>query len=255
MPGKTEWRGKLVMRSLHSGKLDIVTVKERASNVLDLVEKTRSSGVPEDADEWENNTPEVRALNRQAATESIVLLKNKSRILPIQNPGRVVVVGPNSHEELFGGGGSSTVFPYYYVSAFDGIKNALADISPSSELDFAQGCYKHELLPLLHTNSTLEQKGLTLEFYDRDFTQHLEAKKIWETHSLTWRLVFIDSLPKDALPSVYGRFRGLYTAPANGDFEFGVITTGRAKLYLDGNLLVDNWTRQERGNQFFGECS
>lgn len=241
------------MRSLHSGKVEATTIRERAQNVLDLVEKTRSAGVPEDADEWENNTPEVRAMNRQAAAESIVLLRNASRILPIQNPGRVVVIGPNACEDLFCGGGSSTVFPYYYVSAFDGIKNALADKNPSHDLDFAQGCYKHELLPLLSTDSAPGHRGLSLEFYDRDFTQSLDAKKVWETHSQTWRLVFIDSLPKDALPAVYGRFRGLYTAPTDGDFEFGVITTGRAKLYLDGNLLIDNWIKQERGNQFFGE--
>src|ERR1700761_375256 len=87
MPGKTEWRGKLVSRSLHAGKLEVSTVKERARNVLELVEKTHASGVPEDAEEWENNTPEVRAANGKAATESIVLLKNASRILPIRTPG------------------------------------------------------------------------------------------------------------------------------------------------------------------------
>lgn len=254
MPGQTEWRGKLVMRALHSGKLEAPVLQQRARNILNLVEKTRSSGVPEDALEWENDTPKVRAINRKAAAESIVLLKNTSNLLPIhQDPGRVAVIGPNAHEDLFCAGGSSTVFPYYYISPYKGIKDALAEYSPSSELAFAQGCYKHALLPILSTESSPGNTGVDLEFYDRDFTQEPDtAQKVVETHSLTWRLVFIDSLPKAALPSVYGRFKGLYKAPMDGDFEFGIVTTGRAKLYIDGALLVDNWTHQERGNHFFG---
>ena len=35
------------------------------------------------------------------------------------------------------------------------------------------------------------------------------------------------------------------------DFEFGLLSAGRAKLYLDGKLLIDNWTKQKRGDAFF----
>ncbi|KIX95106.1 uncharacterized protein Z520_09022 [Fonsecaea multimorphosa CBS 102226] len=251
MPGKTEWRGKLIMRALHSGKLEAPVLQQRARHILNFVEKTRASGVPEDAVEWEHNTPEVRAVNRKAATESIVLLKNTSKLLPVQSPGRVAIIGPNAHEDLFCGGGSSTVFPYYYISTYRGIKDTLAEYSPSSEVTFAQGCYKHALLPVISTESPSGQAGVDLDFYNRDFTQDPDAQKVVATHSLTWRLVFIDSLPQVALPSVYGRFKGLYKAPSDGDFEFGVVTTGRAKLYIDGVLLVDNWTTQERGSHFF----
>ena len=34
-------------------------------------------------------------------------------------------------------------------------------------------------------------------------------------------------------------------------FEFGLTVAGRAKLYIDGNLVIDNWTRQRRGESFF----
>lgn len=35
-------------------------------------------------------------------------------------------------------------------------------------------------------------------------------------------------------------------------FEFGLIIAGRAKLFVDGNLVIDNWTKQRRGEGFFG---
>ena len=217
-----------------------------------MVDKTRASGIPENAEESEHDTQEVRTVNRKAATESIVLLKNSLQILPIKNAGRVAVVGPNAHEELYCGGGSSTVFPYYYVSAFEGIKQGLSENFPSSEVTFHQGCYKHALLPLLEAESPLGRQGVKLEFYDRDFSSDSEAKLVATTHSLTWRLVFCDSLLREALPLTYGRFQGLFKAPEDGAFEFGVITTGRAKFYVDGTLLVNNWTEQERSNHFFG---
>lgn len=30
-------------------------------------------------------------------------------------------------------------------------------------------------------------------------------------------------------------------------WQFGLTVAGRAKMYLDGKLLIDNWTRQRRG--------
>ena len=35
------------------------------------------------------------------------------------------------------------------------------------------------------------------------------------------------------------------------DFEFGLLSAGRAKLYIDGKLVIDNWTKQTRGDDFF----
>lgn len=38
-------------------------------------------------------------------------------------------------------------------------------------------------------------------------------------------------------------------------FEFGLIAAGRAKLFVDGKLVIDNWTKQRRGEAFFGSGS
>lgn len=34
-------------------------------------------------------------------------------------------------------------------------------------------------------------------------------------------------------------------------FEYGLMVAGRAKLYIDGRLVIDNWIRQRRGVSFF----
>lgn len=35
------------------------------------------------------------------------------------------------------------------------------------------------------------------------------------------------------------------------DFEFGLLSAGRAKLFIDDQLVIDNWTKQTRGQSFF----
>lgn len=218
-------------------------LKDRARNALNLV-KTRALNLPETTPEGENDTPESREVNRRAAAESIVLFKNEAGVLPIRNPGRVVVIGPNATEELYCGGGSSTVFPYCYVSALAGIKTASSDLAPPNEVVFSQGCFKHELLPLLESESDPGRKGLRLEFFNRNFTTD---QKLTEVYTETARMLFLDCLLKEAGQVAWIRCTGTFQASVSGIFEFGIVTTGRARLYIDGALLVDNWDEQKRG--------
>lgn len=43
--------------------------------------------------------------------------------------------------------------------------------------------------------------------------------------------------------------------PVNKDteFEFSLTVVGRAKLYIDGELIIDNWTQQRKGTAFLGQ--
>jgi beta-glucosidase len=41
----------------------------------------------------------------------------------------------------------------------------------------------------------------------------------------------------------------------SGDYEFGLFSTGRALLYVDGELLVDNWNETAPGQAFFTQAT
>ena len=61
----------------------------------------------------------------KVANEAIVLLKNEKNILPV-NPKKykkIAVVGKNANGYVCGGG-SGSVNPFSYVSAFEGIRKA-----------------------------------------------------------------------------------------------------------------------------------
>ncbi|KAF8530574.1 glycosyl hydrolase family 3 C-terminal domain-containing protein [Hysterangium stoloniferum] len=55
-------------------------------------------------------------------------------------------------------------------------------------------------------------------------------------------------------PTGGARIKGkLRPRPAGvAQFEFGLIVTGQGKLYIDGKLVIDNWTKQRQGQAFFG---
>jgi beta-glucosidase len=84
------------------------------------------------------DTAEQRAVARAAATEGVVLLKNRGGLLPLAaNRGRsVAVIGPSAANPRAGGGGSSYVISRYSVTALEGIKEAAG---PGVRVEYALG--------------------------------------------------------------------------------------------------------------------
>ena len=46
---------------------------------------------------------------------------------------------------------------------------------------------------------------------------------------------------------------GDLTLEHTGNFEFGLAVAGRAKLFVDDELCIDNWTSQTSGEFFYGQ--
>jgi beta-glucosidase len=67
-----------------------------------------------------------RALAREAAHKSIVLLKN-DRVLPLGDVGRVAVIGRLAAVANTGDGGSSNTRPPYVVTPLEGLRDVLGD--------------------------------------------------------------------------------------------------------------------------------
>ncbi|MBZ5584441.1 MAG: glycoside hydrolase family 3 C-terminal domain-containing protein [Acidobacteriia bacterium] len=112
-----------VLPEVKAGRISVATVDEhvgrmlRAMFAMGLFDKPKTGGGAVD-------TPEQRAVAREAATQGIVLLKNAGNALPLDT-GKlrsVAVIGPNAAVARTGGGGSSQVRPNYAVTPLDAIK-------------------------------------------------------------------------------------------------------------------------------------
>lgn len=86
------------------------------------------------------NTPEHRSAALEAARESVVLLKNDGKLLPLsaERVKRLLIVGDNGNRIHSNGGGSAEIKALYEISPLMGIKKLLGG---NVKVDFVQGYY------------------------------------------------------------------------------------------------------------------
>ncbi|KAI0956541.1 hypothetical protein AcW1_005197 [Taiwanofungus camphoratus] len=268
MPGTNKWRTlDLVNRSIQSRKIMRRTVKERAAKVLELVQKC-AKAVPEilDGDGVEHtvDTDSEKALMRKLAAQSIVLLKNDNAVLPLkpkeQKIKKIAIVGGNAKAIVLSGGGSAALKPSFFINPYDGITQALREVDKDVEITYSEGARAYMQMPSLDYDIFTEdgRRGWTGSFYSHEdddsmipVSQPLKTMYIDET-----RIFLSTSYPSELTKRWTLKLKGaLKPREHDCQFEFGLLSAGRAKLYVDGKLVVDNWTRQRRGEAFFGSGS
>nr|ADX07318.1 putative beta-glucosidase [Flammulina velutipes] len=262
MPGTNKWRTlDLMTRSIGSRKLTLRTIKERARAVLELVQRCAKE-CPEildgDGEERTVDTDETRDLLRRVAAESIVLLKNDSNALPLdpKKVKKVAIVGGNAKAIVVSGGGSAALKTSYFITPYDGIVNALGDV----EVTYSEGARTFRSLPTLDYELVTEngERGWVGEWFSHQDDESmtplaapLSSRIIDET-----RLFISTSAPSGITRRWTMKLRGfLKPRDTDCDFQFGLEVAGRARLYVDGNLIIDNWNRQRRGDGFFGSAT
>jgi beta-glucosidase len=250
MPGPAVWRGKLLSTSLSTRTISMNDIDDRARAVVRLVRKCMAeSGVPEDAPEGANDTPETAKLLRQLAAESLVLLKNDDNVLPLAKNKTTAVIGSNGKVASFCGGGSASMRPYYKVTPYDGIARKL-----ESEPQYAIGVDSSLTLPLAGDQLTTEDGSPGFTFKTYNLPRADPNRKHVDTLHLVDSSMFLadydPGLPKDK--PYYIDITGYFTPEEDGMYEFGVIVTGTALLYVNDELVVDNATVQRPGDAFLG---
>lgn len=248
MPGPPRWRGAALAHAITSNKIPIAAVNDRVRAVLKLVQKASKSGIPERAPETQLNRPEDRALLRKIASEAIVLLKNNDDVLPFNKSKRVAIIGPNAKISTYCGGGSAALNPYYAVTPFEGI---LA--SAQGGVDFAQGIYGHQMLPLLGKQLSTEKglAGFDLNIFN-DPPSLATRVPLEQRHETDSMIIFMDYQHPDLRRIWYADAEGYFVPDESGTYDFGLTVHGTAKLFVNGELLINNADVQRPGSSFFG---
>ncbi|KAJ7259206.1 beta-glucosidase [Mycena rebaudengoi] len=265
MPGTNKWRSlDLVNRSIQSRKVTLRTIKQRATKVLELVQKC-AIGAPEvldgDGEERTLESEEDKTLMRRVAAQSIVLLKNEGGLLPL-SPSKlkkIVIVGGNAKAIILSGGGSAALKPSYFISPYQGIVNA-ASANPDLEVTYSEGARAYLTSPSLDYDLFTEEgkRGWTGSWHTHvDDDSMVALDEPLKTDHLDETKIFVSTSAPAALTKRWTlKLRGqMLPRSTDAPFEFGLIAAGRAKLYIDGELLIDNWTRQRRGDAFLGSGS
>ncbi len=123
-----------IVTAVGDGSLDESILDETARRVLRLVDRSQ----PASAEDVSFDVDEHHALARRAAQESAVLLKNASRVLPLQPEvgSLVAMIGEFARTPRYQGAGSSQVNPTHLDAALEAMQSALAG---RAEVRFAAG--------------------------------------------------------------------------------------------------------------------
>lgn len=250
MPGPTRWRGEALPHAVTSNKVKTHVLDERVRAVLKTIKLAAKSGVPENAPEGKLNRHEDHLLLRRAAAESVVLLKNERKTLPLDKTRPIAVIGPNAQmTTAYSGGGSASLLPYYTVTPHAGI---LAQAQ--STVHYSLGSYGHKELPLLGQRlQTYDGKpGFRFRVYDKPTTD--SDRKLYQELHLThsYMLLFDHKVPNLVGSLYYIDVEAIFVPDEDGVFDFGLTVEGTARLFVDGKLVIDNATHQRPGTAFFG---
>ncbi|KAF9002039.1 glycoside hydrolase family 3 protein [Cyathus striatus] len=254
MPGPPRWRTPLLaLHMLSCQKIHTDTIDQRVANLLAFVQKQSRKNqeiVYGDGVERSRDLPETRAFCRNLASQSIVLLKNENGTLPLRKK-RVAVIGPNAKSLIISGGGSAALKPTYVITPWDGIKSGLSE---ECELFYHVGCHAHKYLPTLENYllTPAGARGWLCTFYTHN-AEGQPDQPIATFHLQDTRVKLNDFLP-DGLTTTWSiKLTGKLTFETDGTFELGLTVAGRAKLWINNELTIDNWTKQTPGDFFYGQ--
>lgn len=248
MPGPSYIRGKLVNQALGCGKLSLPEVDARVREVLKLVKKAQALGIPENAEETTIDSPETAATLRALSSNGLVLLKNEGNVLPFKKDKTTAVIGPNAAYASFCGGGSASLQPYYAVSPLEGIRSKV----PEAQYELGAPAWKSVPLMSRVTKTKDNQIGLTMKVFlePPSVTSRKAVDEVFVNKSDILLVDYKHPLVKTYL--YWLELDGTFTPDETAEYEFSLACAGSGKIYVNGEVVVDNETNQRPGNTFFG---
>ena len=254
MPGPANWRGEKLLQAVERGEVDEATLDKSVRRLLRLIERAGAFEHPDEETEQAIDRPEHRAIARTAAAEGIVLLKNEREVLPLQSERltSLAIIGPNARTARIMAGGSAQVHAHYAVTPFDAIVERAGE---QVRVGYELGCTNHKLLPLLdiervNIGENTNEHGLMVEYFN---SPDLSGAPVHSAPISSSELFWMGTLPDGVNPQQFSvRATGHFTPEISGQYAFGLVSAGFSRLLLDGQEVIDNWTRQQPGEAFFG---
>lgn len=184
-------------------------------------------------------------LAQQAALESIVLLKNKGQVLPIdKNIQKIAVIGQDATEARLGGYSGNGAEK---VSLLKGLQSLL----PNADIQYAAGVPRiHKNIVVIpnhvlhHSNpENKKQSGLHGSYFNNvDLIGQPAVERTDRQIDFHWTLYGPDTGMSNDFYSV--RWTGSLTAPETKKYKIGLEGNDGFRLYINHQLVIDQWDKQ-----------
>jgi beta-glucosidase len=245
MPSGSQFNYEKLLPAIEAGKVTIATIDDKVRRQLRVAmtfgwfeREQMDSSIP-------RLNPEGQQAALQGAREGLVLLKNEGELLPLDRKSvkTILVVGPNAHPAVIGGGGSSKVEPFNSVSILEGlVEVAGRDV----EVLYQSG------LPTLSqtvsdtnfsTESSGGESGLRAEYFAAADLSGAPALTRVEPRI---EIGLNNGMPQFPEGTRSERWSGYYTVAEEGTYDIFVSAAGDLgglyRLFVDDELVLDNWT-------------
>ena len=198
-------------------------------------------------DPQELDSPAHRALARQIANESMVLLKNDG-VLPLKTPStssalKIAVVGPLADQTkvLLGNYNGQ---PSHTVSILEGIRKEF----PNATVNYVEGTQflSHSAEPVPASALSFEGKpGVSIDFAKLDLGDINHPKRSASLASRVDPVLDYSLAPVPAAATGVNPLSILWkadlTAPTTGDYNLGLVANGFFRVRLDGKNVTSSW--------------
>jgi beta-glucosidase len=245
MPYPTHFNRETLLPALESGAVSMATIDDKVRRILRVAERFAWL----DREQRDLSIPRYNPAGRQAALqgarEGTVLLKNDNAFLPLDRETieTVLVVGPNVHPAVVGGGGSSKTGPFTSVSILEG----LVDIAGAGiEVLHAQGIPSlTEMVrdTQLSTDASGEAPGVRAEYFA---SGDLSGDAVITRVEPGVEIGIGPDGPFYPPNTASERWTGYYMAAADGRFDIAVASSGDRggyyRVMIDDELVLDSWT-------------
>lgn len=119
MPGSGGIGERRVLQALETKELDEDVLDQRLTEYLTLVERIQDDKAPSTPLDFD----EQHRIAKKAAEQSLVLLRNDSKALPLRSTERIAVIGDFAKTARYQGAGSSLVNPTKVISALEAFEH------------------------------------------------------------------------------------------------------------------------------------
>ncbi|WIB42168.1 glycoside hydrolase family 3 C-terminal domain-containing protein [Curtobacterium sp. MCLR17_058] len=233
MPGPNPWwsEGPL-LAAVQSGEVPMAAIDRKVRRILTLAARVGALEGFEPVAASPVHVEDGIAFVREAEAEGTVLVRNTG-VLPLDAPAvsRIAVIGHNADQARTQGGGSATVVPSQVVSPLDGIRSAF----PGASVDYAIGAVVQEGIaefPLSTiTNPGTGEPGARVAFVKGGEELFVEDRR---ATALFWFGGDAPTREADRLD-----ITTTHTAESTGTVRFGIGAAGRSRMWIDGELLLD----------------
>ena len=225
MPGPFGFWGEKLLAAVKSGEVSEDAIDAKVERLLRLAYRVGKFADAESKKEKAFTHEELQAFARSVGSQSIVLAKNEKSALPIEKKTSIAVIGAHARFGRGQGGGSATVYPTEFVAPLEGltrnapagstIKYALGVNADSGLIQFDKNYLKNPATGL---------GGCLAEIFAPDGSVLLREDRFggffnWATQPWMFQYSFI-------------RVSGIFTADADGEYQFGVGMVGNYKVTI-----------------------